>query len=175
MIVELGKEGNHFVLHLQGGWVSREICTRFEKAMVAECWNVRYIGGRISSLGDLGNEIKMIFNVDGREADCQEFVDYLNLIFRDCMPTGFTTIGVSPYDVPEYNNEGGLTVLREIQKETHCEVDWGEWMKPVTFKPKNNLQYNKVIELLLLFKMSFFNWDYKGGKRDGEDQISQAS
>ena len=168
MIVELGREGNHFILHMQGGWVSREICARLEKAKEANCWNVRHIGGRISSLGDFGNEIKMIFNIDARRGDCQEFVDYLNMIFRDVMLTGFTTISVSPYDLPDYKDEGGLTILQEIQKETGCDVDWGEWLTPVMFKPQNNEQYNRVIELLLEFKMAFFNWDYKGGVRGAD-------
>lgn len=166
MIIELGRKGNHFALHMQGGWVSREVSTLVENALKADCWNFRYIGGRQSSDGTLGNEIEVIFNIDARREDCQEFVDYLNLIIRLHIPTAFTCIQVSPYELPDYGDKGGLSILCEIAQDTGCEMDPGEWMKPVVFHPHDNLQYNAVIELLLEFKMSFFNWDYKGGKRE---------
>lgn len=166
MIIELGKKGNHFGLHLQGGWVTKEISERIENALKATCWNFNYIGGRQSALKEIGNEVKVIFNIDARRDDCQEFVDYLNAICQPVMASAFFTIAVSPYDLPDYNNEGALTLLLEIAKETGCEFDPGEWLQPCTFKPQNNEQYNRVIDLLLAFNMSFFNWDYVGGKRE---------
>lgn len=166
MIVELGKEGNHFALHMQGGWVTREICERLEIARAADCWNFHSIGGRISNNGALGNEIKLIFSINATREDCQEFVDYLNMIFRDVIPSAFVGISVSPYDIPDYDDVGAMVILREIHKETGCTVDWGDWNKPVVFTPHDNLQYNRVIDLLLEFKMVFHNWDYKGGQRD---------
>lgn len=168
MIIELGIRSDHFTLHLQGGWVSKEVCELVDNALKADCWNFRYIGGRQSSLGLLGNEIEILFNFNARREDCQEFVDYLNMILRNKIATGFTVIHASPYDLPDYDNHGGLDLLLEISKETHCEYDPGTWGKPFVFKPENNLQYNQVIELLREFKMKFNNWDYVAGKRDYE-------
>lgn len=166
MIIELGKKYNHHALFIQGGWVTDTISDLIENALKADCWNFNYIGGRQSSLCKLGNEIEVVFGINDRREDCQEFVDYLNMIIRPHIPTAFTVIQVSPYDLPEYGDKGGLTILCEIAQETGCEMDPGEWMKPVVFHPHDNLQYNAVIELLLEFKMSFFNWDYKAGKRE---------
>ncbi len=165
MKIELGKCGDHFELHIQGGWVSRKVSEIIENSISSNSWNFRQIGGRQSSLRDLGNELRYIFNVDAMESECQEFVDYLNIALSQYIPTAFTNINVNAYKLKSYDDTGSLTVLLEIAKETGCPFDAGSWGGFCKFMPENTTQYNKVIELLRLFEMEFHNWDYVNGIR----------
>lgn len=165
MKIELGESGNHFELHLQGGWVSREIAEIIERVISCNIWNFHVMGGRQSSLGDLGNEFRYIFNVGAYKSACDEFVDYLNTVCRYRIPTAFTAISVNPYKLKDYDNTGGLTLMLEIAKESGCPFDAGSWNTACKFLPESTTQYNKVIELLRLFKMEFNNWDYVNGVR----------
>lgn len=143
-------------IQLEGGWVTTKIVDRVLDALKATCWNFKaetlsvYQSGR-------GNVIDIMIE-EGRANDVQEFCDYLNVILREVIPTAFTEINVSPYSLPEYDNRGGLDLLVMIAKETGCEVDYGEWMKPVVFKPISNVQYAEVTSLLRTFKMTFHNY-----------------
>lgn len=158
MQIKVGKINDQYTLYMYGGWVSKDVCNRVEKALTARCWNFKTIGGRVSQLGELGNEIRVVFSITARETDVQEFIDYLNTILSPIIPTAFTIITVNPYSLPQYGDNGGLTILAEIAKDTGCLMDAGAWMKPVTFHPEDNEQYNNVIELLKTFNMSFHNW-----------------
>jgi len=165
MKIELGEVDGHFELHIQGGWVSREISNKIERAIDSNIWNFRYSGGRQSPLADLGNEFRYIFNIDANESACDKFVDYLNTILRDHIPSAFAVINVNPYKLKDYDDSGSLTLMLEIAKETGCPFDAGSWISACSFMPENTTQYNQVIDLLRLFKMEFNNWDYVNGVR----------
>ena len=160
MEIQYIKKDDNLRIQLEGGWVTEEIVDRVLNALKSPCWNFKaetlscYHKGR-------GNVIDILVE-QGRPTDVQEFCDYLNVIIRPVLPTGLIEIGVSPYNLPDYDNAGGLAVLMMIAKETGCDVDYGAWLKPVTFKPDSNVQYNAVIEHLRLFKMTFDNCTSRG-------------
>lgn len=149
-------------LYLYGGWVSREVVKKVFEVLNDWNWNFTWMGGRPDALWELGNEIKIVFGAETSEIEVQKFIDVLNGVLMSVIPTGFTTIQVSPDKLPEYGDRGGLDVLIEIAKETNCDVDYGSWLTPVTFKPEDNVQYTQVLNLIRTFDMQYNNWCDQG-------------
>lgn len=163
MEIQYIKQGTNHLIQMSGGWVTDKVCDYVRTALLrATIWNITPVYSVGLEKGK-GNVVSIIVPL-GRDSDVQEFCDYLNIILRDIIPTAFTEINVSPYAVPEYNNQGGLDLLCMIKQETGCEVDFGEWMKPIVFKPVSNVQYNSIIDLLNEFKMTYNNYLPRGHK-----------
>lgn len=156
MEIQFVKRGTEHEIQMSGGWVTDKVCAYIRTALNASCWNF-VANASVGYHVDGGNAVT-ISTVGARDGDVQEFCDYLNIILREIIPTAFTEINVSPYHLPEYNNQGGLDLLCMIKQETGCEVDFGEWMKPIVFKPISNVQYEEVISLLRTFQMTFHNY-----------------
>lgn len=156
MEIQFLKKDNTHQISMSGGWVSDTVRNYVHTALKAQCWNFipKYA---IDQREDFGNTIAICIE-NGRDTDVQEFCDYLNVILREAILPVFTEISVSPYSLPEYDDRGGLDLLRMISQETGCPVDWNEWMKPIVFKPISNVQYNDVIALLRTFQMKFHNY-----------------
>lgn len=151
------EDGVHH-LTIQGNWVSEAVATHIRNSLNKNFWNCRYTGGLIGGLQVIGNRFELVFSKSSPESGIAELCEYIEQTIRPMIPRAFLTINVSPYGLPEYGDKGGLTILMEIAAETGCDVDYGEWLKPVTFRPESNVQYNRVIELLNTFKMTHNGW-----------------
>lgn len=160
MDIKAQKVNDTLVVFMQGGWVSKFVVDRVKQVLAIPSWNCEVTADISNPVQTLGNEVKLtLANPSGvTESGFEEMVEYLNIFLKGHIGSGFTTIGVDPYKLPDYDNAGGLTVLSEISKETSCPMDPGSWGTAVTFKPEDNVTYNKVIELLKEFNMTYHNF-----------------
>ncbi|ABY63212.1 hypothetical protein ST201phi2-1p387 [Pseudomonas phage 201phi2-1] len=64
-------------------------------------------------------------------------------------------IRVNPYKFNYGDGKGSLTILMDIAKEVECDVDYGSWNSCVTYMPEDDVQFNKVTELLDAFEFEY--------------------
>lgn len=142
------------VIDLRGRWVTQLVIERMKKIEQVGCFNTNH-SIWYHERGVTNNEILITFNPTDRESDIQEVVDYIHLVLGEVIGRGFCTITVNPYKFAYNKDQDALTVLKMIADETDCTVDWGAWLKPVVFHPTNNIQQNKITELLSEFGLEY--------------------
>lgn len=139
---------------LKGKWVGDQIIARIKHTETLACFNAR-LTVEYTERGLLNNEAIISFDVNSRHGDIAEVVDYLNVIIRPTIGSSLTSIAVNPYKCPLNGDTGSGDLIRMIAEETKCDVDWGGWNTCITFKPESNTQYNKIVDLLNEFEMTF--------------------
>lgn len=145
---------NAIVLNLKGKWITPPVFARLRSAALYNTHNgaVKYTADEQAVNGPVVT-IEFCKSLGGEHV--------LGLIRRlrdhlaPVIGSAFTSISVSPYHVPDNNNENGLGLLMEIADETGCDVDYGSWNSPVTFRPTTSTQYNEVVDLLETFQLNF--------------------
>lgn len=139
---------------LKGKWVSDQVIARVKHTETVKCFNARPTV-EYTERGLLNNEAIISFDVNSRHSDIAEVVDYLNVIIRPTIGSALTSIAVNPYKCPLNDDTGSGDLIRMIAEDTKCDVDWGSWNTNITFKPESNTQYNKIVDLLNEFEMTF--------------------
>lgn len=152
---EKAEQGN-MVLDIRGRWVTEVLVAKMRELekKSTKTFNTKFTVGYLER-GTLNNEIFITFPVDARVSDVEEVVDWINVCLITSIGTAFTPIDVNPYKVDYTKDTDSLTLALEIAKETDCRFNAGEWMRPYQFRPSNNVQYNKITELLDLFGMHY--------------------
>lgn len=155
MQIQPEKDDDHYELVIQGAWVTDRIAQHICNTLKHNIWNCRYTGGMQGDLKALGNRFELVFEKSSPESGILELCEYIQQTISNMIPSAFTSIGVNPYSVPEYDDKGGALVIQMISGDTGCSVEWGGWMEAIKFRPESNVQYNQVIKLLKEFKMAY--------------------
>lgn len=146
----------NFVLDIRGRWVTDIVVTRMkeiEKNIPPKIKTDLTVG--YLERGMFNNEIFVTFSSTATQAHVDEIVGRINVALNGYICSSFTSIDVNPYKVEYTGDVDSLTLAMEIAKETECHFNAGGWISPYQFHPSDNVQYNKVTELLDLFGMSY--------------------
>lgn len=138
------------IIDLRGKWVTFPVIDRMKAIEKSKAFNCHF-SVWYHERGVTDNEILISFDINDRESDIAEFVDYLHVAMADVIGKAFCELYVSTNDMQYEEGKGSLTVILEICKELDIRYDPGSWMQPVKMFPTNNIQWNKAVELLNLF------------------------
>lgn len=142
------------IIDLRGKWVTGLVVERMKKIEQVNCFNTHH-SVWYHERGITNNEILITFDPKDRPSDIQEFVDYVHVVLGEVIGSGFCIINVNPYKFAYNKDQDALGLLKMIAEETDCRVDWGAWNTPVVFHPTNNIQQNKITDLLNEFGLEY--------------------
>lgn len=142
------------IIDLRGKWVTTRVVELMKKVEQMEHFNV-HPSIAYNERDVTNNEILITFSETDRESDIQEYVDYLHVALGQGIGSAFCIINVNPYKFEYNKDQDALTLLKMIADETDCRIDWGVWQSPVVFHPTNNIQQNKITDLLSEFGLEY--------------------
>lgn len=141
--------GNTKVVDLRGNWVTPPVQERLDRIAGLQ----QFTRGADITVKEKG--LFLEFRPETTDKEQAALVEYINDNLFMVIGRAFTEIRVSPYHVPNNNNENGLGLLMAIVDETGCDADYGTWNSPVTLKPATSTQYNEIVDLLDTFELRY--------------------